>query len=204
MDMKTWLAETQHAYGSLIPLVWEEQRHFDEALQRLTELDAATEEGYGRAQASLNDFDDDEGLGTFNYWETYFGADKDRHHAAIATAERQQALEARAFARSSLASAVLQIAKQGISVVHGGLHAGPNGREILGVHLKDLIWQARNQAMHWEDGKPHKAVIECFDKLAQADSMFASYAERNLAFEVIMHLDWHDIAAFEADLLELG
>jgi hypothetical protein len=201
--MKTWLAETQHAISSLIPLVWEEQVQLDEATQRLANLEAATEDGYLRAQALLDDLDD-EGLGSFQYWETYFGADKERFHAAIATDERHQVLEARAFARSSLASAILQIAKQGISAVHGGLDAAPAGREIHGVQIKDLIWQARNQAMHWEEGKPHKGVVECFDKLSQKAPVFSTYSARSLAFEVISLLDWRDVAAFERDLSEIG
>lgn len=201
--MKTWLAETQHAFSSLIPLVWDEQDQLDEAAQRLTSLEAATDAGYLRAQALLDDLDD-EGLGTFQYWETYFGADKDRFHAAIATDEKQQVLEARAFARSSLASAILQIAKQGLSAVHGKLDAVPAGREIHGVPIKDIIWQARNQSMHWEEGKPHNGVVGCFEKLAQAEPVFSNYGSRSLAFEVIHLLGWRDAAAFERDLTEIG
>lgn len=182
MDMNTWLAETQHAVASLIPVVWQEQVNFEEALQRQMPLEAATEEGYRRAQAFADDLDDD-GLATAIYWETYFGADKDRFEAAKATEEKRQILEARLFARAALASAILQIGKQGLSAVHGGLEAAPPSREVHGIQIKDLIWQARNQAMHWEEGKPHKAVQECFETLAQSDQVFSEFKERSLAFE---------------------
>lgn len=72
---------------------------------------------------------------------------------------RQQAkLEAtkqalRTFENSAniLAGSILQIVQQGMSSVHGSIKAYPNkGRNISGVSLCDLVWQGRNQAMHYE------------------------------------------------------
>lgn len=200
--MQTWLAETQHATASLISLVWEEQLQFEEAVQQQTNLEFATAEGYRRAQAFWDNIDD-EGLGTGIYWETYFDEDKDRHYAAVATNERKQLLEARAFARSSLSSAILQIAKQGLSAVHGNLESVPDSREIHGVQIRELIWQGRNQSMHWEEGNPHKGVIACFDKLTQSSPLFSSYIERSLAFEMISLLGWRDVNAFEIDMMAI-
>lgn len=45
----------------------------------------------------------------------------------------------------ALSGALLQIAKQGISVVYRGLSGCPDGRIIKNESLKNIIWQARNQ-----------------------------------------------------------
>jgi hypothetical protein len=33
--------------------------------------------------------------------------------------------------------------------------------------LKNVIWQSRNQALHWEDDSFSKAVNLCFEELAR-------------------------------------
>ncbi|AJD52759.1 hypothetical protein TH3_13215 [Thalassospira xiamenensis M-5 = DSM 17429] len=55
----------------------------------------------------------------------------------------------RQMALQSLSGALLQIAKQGISIAHGGLGACPDGRMIGQSKLKEVIWQARNQSLHY-------------------------------------------------------
>lgn len=46
--------------------------------------------------------------------------------------------------QKSLSGALLQIAKQGISIVHCGLANCPSGRSIGTNAIKKVIWQARN------------------------------------------------------------
>jgi hypothetical protein len=204
MDMKTWLAETAHATTSLIPLIWAEHEAVEVAAAKLKALEQETEQGYRQSAAFMEEFDD-EGLATAIHWDTYFGPDKERHHAAIDLNGIEATLEARSTSRSSIASALLQIATHGLSAVHGGLAPIPAGRSIHGVDLKDLIWQGRNQAMHWEEGHPHKGVVACFDVLKiAADPVFGDYATRSLAFDVVALLEWRDQAGFEADLLSLA
>ena len=48
--------------------------------------------------------------------------------------------------------------KQGISIVHGGLGAAPNGRMIGSQPLKEVIWQGRNQGFHWAEQSFHPPV----------------------------------------------
>lgn len=201
--MKTWLGETEHAMRSTIDLVWAEHAAVAEATGDLARLEAATEQGYRQSEAFMDDFDD-EGLATAIHWDTYFGADKERYHAAEALGALQATQEARSASRAALAATALQIAKQGISAVHGKLDASPDGRTEAGVVLKDLIWQGRNQAMHWEEGKPHKSVESCFETLKASNTAFADYTARNLAFEILELLGWKEYAAYEADMLSLA
>lgn len=203
MDMRTWLAETQRATASLIPLVWADQQEFEQAMRRYQELTAATEAGYRQAAAFQEDFDDDPLLANAIRLETYFGVDKERHHVGIEAENLSAKLEAWAFARASLASAILQIAKQGISAVQGKKDGDSSGRELCGVPIRDIIWYGRNQAMHWEERNFRGPLIKCFHQLAQSDPKFAAYEERNLAFEIVALLDWRDVDAFERDLMEI-
>src|SRR4051812_37273482 len=124
MEMTTWLAETAHATTSLIPLIWAEHDAVEAGAAKLKALEEETERGYRQSSAFMDDLDDD-GLATAIHWDTYFGPDKERHHAAIQLNEIRATLEARSASRSSLASTLLQIAKQGLSAVHGGLPAIP-------------------------------------------------------------------------------
>lgn len=203
MDMKTWLGETEHAMRAAIELIWAEHAAVAEATVALAKLEAATERGYRQSEAFTDTFDD-EGLATALHWDTYFGVDKQRYHAAEALDVLMGSQEARTSSRAVLAGTALQIAKQGLSAVHGKPDASPDGRNVVCIVLKELIWQGRNQAMHWEEGKPHKAVEACFEKLKDVNPAFADYAVRNLAFEVIELLGWNDYGAFEADMLSLA
>lgn len=204
MDMKIWVAESAHATTSLIPLIWGEHDAVEAAAMKLHTLEQDTERGYRQSAAFMDDIDD-EGLATAIYWDTYFGPDKERHHAEVELEGIRATLDARSASRNSIAAAMLQIAKQGLSAVHGGLTAIPPGRTLHGVELRQIIWQGRNQAMHWEEGQPHKGVIDCFDALkAAADPAFGEYATRSLAFDVVALLGWRDQTTFEADLLTLS
>lgn len=203
MDMKTWLGETEHAMRAAISLIWAEHAAVANATDELAKLEAATERGYRQSEAFMDDFDD-EGLATAIHWDTYFGVDKERYHAGEALDALKGTQEARSASRAVLAGTALQIAKQGISAVHGKLDASPDGRKDAVVVLKELIWQGRNQAMHWEEGKPHKAAETCFETLRASNPAFADYTVRNLAFEVVELLGWKDYAAFEADMLSLA
>jgi hypothetical protein len=201
--MKAYLKEMKHAVGELIPSIWAEHDAVEEATAALRKYEAATKAGYQRAQ-SFDDLDDDEGLATFIYYDTYFGPDKKRYHAESELERLEAAAAVRAFSRSSLSASLLQFGKQGISIVHGKLDAAPAGRQVNGVQLKDVIWQGRNHALHWEDHNPHKPVKDCFETLEKADATFGDYLKRNLAFEIVQLLGWRDWETFERDMLSLS
>lgn len=201
MQMIECLTEIRHAAESIISLIWAEHEAAEESAAKLHRLRNETEAGYRQA-AALNDFDDDEGLATAIYWDTYFRPDKDRFHAAAALEKLQALWEIRAYSRSALSSSLLQFAKQGISIVHGDRIMA--GRIVEGRPLTEVIWEGRNQALHWEDGKPHARVISVFECLSQRHQMFADFKARNLAFDVVWLLGWRDWPSFEADLRSLS
>jgi hypothetical protein len=207
MNIHDYAAETEYAASALLLLIWQERKRLSDMEASLQPLLQEVQAEYARAEAIANDplVPDDDGLATAIYWDTYFGKDREFFHKDRERAQTEEKLAAHAFSVGLLASSLLQYARQGISVVHGDPKACPNGRSIGTQALKTVIWQARNQASHWEEGSPFQPVSTCFDALAvEFDPVFLEYKQRNLAFEIINLLDWKDYEAFKADLLSLG
>jgi hypothetical protein len=111
-------------------------------------------------------------------------------------------LEAHDAARAALAGALLQIVRQGISMVHRGPQDCPKGRMLGTQPLKDVVWQARNQAVHYEEQKLSKEVRDCFNQLALdfPGRGFDDPFQKNLAFEIAMVLGWTEVVQFQADV----
>ena len=104
------------------------------------------------------------------------------------------------FSLSIIAGSLLQIAKQGISIVHNGLKNCPNGRFIGNEPLKNIIWQGRNQTIHFEEGIYSKSVCNCFQNLETAFGVNFNLGNRNLALEVVTLLRWKSYKNYENDL----
>jgi hypothetical protein len=100
---------------------------------------------------------------------------------------------------------VLELGKRGITMVHGGLAQAPAAPMVGTVALRDVIWQGRNQAMHWEDGRLHPATQACFDALfAEHGHPFDQGTNRNLSVDVLRILAWNDYDPFAADMSRLA
>jgi hypothetical protein len=145
---------------------------------------------------------DDEGIGTLAHWEAHFGmAEVDRISKEIDA--RLASLGHHEDAMGALCTALLQIAKQGLSTVHGGEPDPPIGRDVGSQRLTKVIWEARNQAMHFEEDSLRTPVKRCFRSL-QADFgdhfSLTLHAKKNLACRVIQLLEWTSFAKFATDL----
>ncbi len=79
-------------------------------------------------------------------------------------------------------------------------------RHIGTLHLKNVIWQGRNQAIHWEEGGFTQPVRDCVPRRWRGiqDPKFNEYTSRNMAFAVVSLLGWSDIPDFDRDMLSLG
>lgn len=193
MKLPQYLAEISHAVATVLGELHAENQHLARARAELASLTAATEDGYRRAEfLAMNPDLDDEGLGTAIHWDTYFGVDKDRYHKEKEAAQAAERVAARDFSVSALSGSLLQYAKQGLALEFGRQREGcPVGREIAGLPLHEVIWQARNQALHWEEGNFHPPTVRCFEHLAaNVDPRFGEYRNRSMAYEVICLLGW--------------
>lgn len=142
----------------------------------------------------------------------YKQAEEARLKAWIASNE--QALDA-------LRAAILQIVKQGIALIYKPAGPGPQngkwpsnesllraktGRHVGQQELKTVIWQARNQAIHYEDETFSQSVTQCFAQLEQdfgPQFSLTAGAGRSLSKHVFDALGWSDYAVYEKDVLSL-
>ena len=112
-------------------------------------------------------------------------------------------------ALASICGALLQVAKQGMSTAHGQLKYCPIGRRMIGSqYLATVVWQARNQSIHFEEGndKLYKPVIACFAKLEKEIGPQFSFQEnlfKNMAWDIVKELEWtrYDIYCMDMESL---
>lgn len=203
----SYLQDIEFAVERIITTVYEERRVRDE-LQ--AELDAALNrlkwETDRRDFLVMNPDLDDEGLGTMAHWDIHFDHAPRADKAQRSVDDINNSIAAKQFSVDAMSGSILQYAKQGISITHGSLAACPDGRHLGTQTLKNIIWQARNQAMHFEDQNPHPPVVACFTALANdtGNPRFSAFRTDNLGFDVLEHLGWRTIADFNADMRLLG
>jgi len=103
----------------------------------------------------------------------------------------------------AIAGAILQIAKQGISLVYGPPNTAPTGRTLGSLAVRDIIWQARNQSMHYEEGTFKKPLFDLFSKLEQEQGpqfSLATHANQNRAKQILDVLGWTDYQEYLQDM----
>ena len=150
MKISNYLREVQHAVSVVIGEVHREQNQVAVLRGELAALTAATDDGYQRSNfLAMNPELDDDFLGTAIHWDTYFGVDKERFHKNVELDDGLSNIAAHEFSVASLSGSLLQYGKQGLSLRFGKQRAGcPDGRMIGSQTLNEVIWQARNQALH--------------------------------------------------------
>lgn len=207
MAMKGYLIEIQYAAESIISTIWEEHNRLRRLEAKVGELTKLTEENYRRAEfvAQNADNPEDVAMAAGMHWDNFFGTDKERYYKGIDREKLVEQISVHAFSVGAAAGSLLHYAKHGISLCHGGVASCPDGRPIGSQFLKDVVWQGRNQAIHWEEGQFRPAVRRCFGALsAEIDPRFADYQNRNMAFDVIELLGWTDFDKFKDDMLSLA
>jgi len=200
--MNIYIVETEYAARNLIELIWKERADYERLLKKAQELARGSQFMFDiYSERALND-DWDE-LQTIGYWYRGAEADTQAKETRGEAAQLNSQMAIHDASVKGLCGALLQVAKQGISIVHGKLSACPSGR-ILGQEvLANIIWQARNQAIHFEEGKFHPAVVQCFQKLEQdhgANFSLTLNRGKNLAFRVVELLGWKTYADYERDM----
>ena len=114
----------------------------------------------------------------------------------------QQQQEAKVESMSCLAGAVLQIAKQALSLRHSGKPKISGARNIGSQSIVDVIWEGRNHAMHWAEGNPYPKVKDMFDALS-TDTGIPIESGKNYCLFILDALCWKSSDDMIADLKEL-
>lgn len=203
--MNQYLTDTEFATDNLFKLATEEGRRLQELLEGLKPVEERLKIQQWDFQSSdLNeDFPDAYVMAAFHRAaKTHQEAQNVRHQIA----KVQASVDAHRHAVQSIAGAIFQIAKQGISVVFEKLTLAPPGRMLGSLALRDIIWQARNQSMHYEEGKPGKGVVELFGTLEQEYGMqfsLTAHPESNRAKQVLDLLGWTSYEFYLEDMQTL-
>jgi hypothetical protein len=185
--MHQYLRDTEYAAQNLLRLATNEDQELRTLSEKLQPAEAQLRIRQWDFQSS--DLNDD-------FSDAYVMAAFGRAAQAAQQAEQlrnevatlQAKVGAHQQATQAIAGAVLQIAKQGVSLVHGGPAAAPTGRAIGSLCVRDIVWQARNQSMHFEEGNYKKAVTDLFATLeAEHGGRFclAAHPQQNRAKQVI-------------------
>ena len=206
MNITDYIQEVDHAVKQLLSGIWSEREKLDDLERKYSNLSKAVKANYDRASSlALNAEDPEEvAMAVGVHWDNYFGEDKERHNTKTEIDSIKEQISAHQFSIESLSGALLQHAKQGISLQHNGLQNCSDGRLIGTQPLKDVIWQGRNQAIHWEEGNFNQKVIDCFQKLEQdIDIKFAGYTTKCMAFDVVELLGWNNKSDFDRDMQSL-
>jgi len=205
--MIDYVNEIEFAVHGLIPILWSERNRLRALESKIEGLSAAVRANYEAAESiAMNAEDaDDVMLATGRYWENYFGDDKELYAQDEERKKLVDEVAAHALSIGAVAGSLLQYAKQGISLVHGSLASGPNGRLVGSQPLKSVIWQGRNQAIHWEEGHPHAATEQSFETLKQDfGGRFNNYNTANMSVEVVDVLGWRDFKTFRDDMMSMA
>lgn len=203
--MHQYIIDTEYASKHLVQLATEEENKLKELAEKLRGVEAQFRVNQWDYESSdLNeDFSDAYVMAAFGRMASVA---QQNEALKIEFATIQTSIGSHQQAIQAIAGSILQIVKQGISIVHGSLVAAPDGRKIGTASLKDVVWQARNQAIHYEEGKFRKDVTDLFAILEReqgAEFSLAKYPNQSRAKQVITLLGWTDYAAYVSDMQSL-
>ncbi|MDR7870448.1 MAG: hypothetical protein RIN55_06300 [Tissierellaceae bacterium] len=199
--MEQYLKDTKFAVENLIRLITEEENQIINLNDQLV-LEK------NKRKVLQDDFmrkelDPDENFTEGDYFSSFYRQAKYYEEIIKPMKDKificEKSINNKKHSISSLSGAVLQIAKQGISIKFNGLKNCPTGRTVInGVVLKAIIWHGRNQAMHYEEDIKNIDTISCFNDLG-----FVTINNINLAKDVIDLLGWKTYIDYEADMISL-
>lgn len=202
----SYIQDTKYAAESLIDLAMSEEREIEELWPNLKDAESRVKALQWDFETSdlHEDFSDHYVIAAFHRMAM---AKDELDPLRRKVDELRASMGAKQYAVRNICGALLQLAKQGISLVHGQKSNAPSGRIVAGWPIKDMIWEARNQAMHCEEGKPRKPVVNLFFDLERTFGYKFSlslHPKTSRATEIVRVLGWDKYDQYERDLKSLG
>jgi len=203
--MNQYISETEYAVKNLIELVSNEENKIILLKEKLSSAEAKHKAHKWDFETSdmHEDFSDAYVMGAFHRMAQ---AGKEANELEQEINSLQALIGSRQSAIQSICGAILQIAKQGMSIVHGGLSNTLDGRMIGSLKIKDIIWQARNQAIHYEEGNFNQRVLNVFSTLEQengSDFALTQHLNQSRAKQIIFLLKWNVYDTYSKDMQSL-
>ncbi|QJD59766.1 hypothetical protein HG264_13055 [Pseudomonas sp. gcc21] len=186
--MQKYIDETKFATSSLIDLIWEDFASLENLNAELKRLTAEFNVKYQVFMA--NEFHP-----AANYYHAQMAkVAQPKRELENHIKEVSQSIDAKSVSIAALSGALLQIAKQCISLRYGKPQNAPDGENIGGVLVKDIIFEGRNQSIHYENPKEISVnVINLFGKLDAIRNdgvVWDARSQVNFAFEIVRLLGW--------------
>lgn len=207
--MHQYIVETEDTIRSLFELVNQEDSLVQEQTSKLREIIAEFKaRGWNFHTSDLNDdFSDTYVMAAFfRLANSTSGTDK----LKLKVARFQALLGVHQLTTQTICGSILQIAKQGISSVHGSFLAPDSyiigslpGRILASLTLRDIIWQACNQAIHCKGGNYRRPVIDLFAELEVlhgSQFSLSRHPRQSRAKQIIQLLGWLSYGAYVADM----
>lgn len=169
--MNQYLVDTNFAVENLFELITKEKKQTATLKQQMDLLkeqaNQILSEAYYMADQDIDDLETPAMIAIRHGYVRFLSASQEIEKKI----DRMKAsYEAKDISVRALCGSILQIAKQGISIVHNDdLNNVPviiDTKSSEAIH--NIIWQGRNQSMHYEDGSYNNKVVSCFTNLQLA------------------------------------
>ncbi|WP_141432435.1 hypothetical protein [Bacillus sp. 03113] len=197
--MNDYLIQTNFAAHNLIDLINSEENALNSLKTKLVDLKKHHEFLYAdfiRKELDLNDhFNDHQIMHSYAKQASFYN--EHIEPLQIQIDKLSNSISSKQESIKALSGALLQIAKQGISIVHSSLNTCPDGRFIYNEPIKNIIWQGRNQSLHYEEGNFRSPIVRCFQSIG------ISLINKNLAKEIIDLLEWNTYQKYQDDMILL-
>lgn len=205
--MHSYLVDTEFATESLIDTIYHEEIEF----LRLSEQFDRLKDHFDVLHWDFSTADGSEDFNDFQIQDKFvrmakFHKDNDIEMKKKELGDLYQSMANKKNSIDSLSMCLLQIAKQGISTVHGQPGNCPTGRNLGSEVLKNVIWQGRNQSIHCEEGNPSVRVLQCFANLTTdfgSDFDITINPTENKAKIIIDRLGWKKYDDYKNDMISL-
>jgi len=192
--MKHYLKETEFATKSLIELISDDFNELTRLNENLvvmtTELDIKYQTFMANEYHPAANFYYAQMAQAFEKKEVLNKETNEKIEAVVMN------IDAKSASITALSGALLQIAKQGISVTYGKPQNAPKGGDFNGILIKEIIWEARNQSNHYENPREISSkVVHIFSQLDKVRNDGLNWdvkSQVNFSFEVLRLLGWLD------------
>lgn len=193
-DAPAYIAETRYALERLFETLGQRQRVFAQIAEEVSSIDDEKDLHQGifmdRDQWSHN-----ANWHYVRYVETLESLNEARRELLSdrVRQDRMQQLLARLGATGQamevLAGSVLQLAKQTLSFRFGAKGNVPSGSLLGSQPITGVIWEGRNHAMHWEEGRKGTPAHNMLLTL-QADGLASVQQNKNNSLAILDALGW--------------
>jgi hypothetical protein len=198
--MNSYLSDTEFAMKSLFKIISKENTELEKITSMINEL----QNNLNKIMLQ-NDYPSQDDLEPKGFFMNRQGFDTLRHRQNKLLQMKKVYVD-KDYSINVLYGAILQIAKQGISTVYGDKLHRLLKDDKSKLSLETIIYQARNQALHFEENSPRNGVKNCFKTLQSTygDDFDISDGENKAKKVTVEVLKWFDYPDYEKTMQDIS